>query len=202
MSTTRTQQYFDSLGTGLTVIETGEDTSTVGAAAAALGVQPGQIAKTLAVRAGDQVFLLVTRGDARLDNRKFKEQFGAKPRMLPLEETAELTGQPVGGNGAGTAPVSFYLFDTARGGSPSVIATYGKTAVQDLAWSPDGSAIAWAEWGRNRYRSGHLFLMPASGGDSARLPGWAIMPAWAPGAKAAAKPAPEATGTPAVSPSP
>jgi len=99
VSTTRTQQYFDSLGTGLQVIDTGEDTSTVPMAAAALGVEPGQIAKTLAVRAGDQVFLLVTRGDARLDNRKFKEQFAAKPRMLPLEETAELTGQPVGGVG-------------------------------------------------------------------------------------------------------
>ena len=99
MSTTRTQQYFDSLGTGLQVIDTGEDTSTVPAAAAALGVEPGQIAKTLAVRAGDQVFLLVTRGDARIDNRKFKERFAAKPRMLPLDETAALTGQPVGGVG-------------------------------------------------------------------------------------------------------
>jgi prolyl-tRNA editing enzyme YbaK/EbsC (Cys-tRNA(Pro) deacylase) len=99
VSTTRTQAYFDSLGTGLQVIDTSEDTSTVPAAAAALGVEPGQIAKTLAVRAGDRVFLLVTRGDARLDNRKFKDRFGAKPRMLPLEETAELTGQPVGGVG-------------------------------------------------------------------------------------------------------
>lgn len=99
MSSTRTQQYFDSLGTGLQVIETGEDTSTVQAAAAALGVEPGQIAKTLAVRAGDEVFLLVTRGDARLDNRKFKARFAAKPRMLAHQETAELTGQPVGGVG-------------------------------------------------------------------------------------------------------
>ncbi len=99
MSTSRTQQYFDSVGSGLEVIETSADTSTVPAAAAALGVEPGQIAKTLAVRAGEQVFLLVTRGDARIDNRKFKEQFAAKPRMLPLDETAELTGQPVGGVG-------------------------------------------------------------------------------------------------------
>lgn len=99
MGTTRTQQYFDSLGTGLQVIETSEDTSTVPLAAAALGVEPGQIAKTLALRAGEQVFLLVTRGDARLDNRKFKDCFGAKPRMLAHDETAELTGQPVGGVG-------------------------------------------------------------------------------------------------------
>ncbi len=99
MSTSRTQQHFDTLGTGLQVIETGEDTSTVVAAAAALGVQPGQIAKTLAVRAGDEVFLLVACGTARLDNRKFKDRFGAKPRMLGHEETSDLTGQPVGGVG-------------------------------------------------------------------------------------------------------
>ena len=99
MSTSRTQQYFDSLDADLQVIDTGLDTSTVGAAAAALGVEPGAIAKTLAVRAGDTVFLLVACGTARLDNRKFKDQFGAKPRMLGHEETAELTGQPVGGVG-------------------------------------------------------------------------------------------------------
>lgn len=99
MSTSRTQQHFDALGADLQVIETGEDTSTVATAAAALGVQPGQIAKTLAVRAGEAVFLLVACGTARLDNRKFKDRFGAKPRMLGHEETSELTGQPVGGVG-------------------------------------------------------------------------------------------------------
>ena len=62
-----------------------------------LGVEPGRIAKTLAVRAGEQTFLLVTRGDARLDNRKCKDELGARPRMLGPEETLELTGHPVGG---------------------------------------------------------------------------------------------------------
>jgi prolyl-tRNA editing enzyme YbaK/EbsC (Cys-tRNA(Pro) deacylase) len=55
------------------------------------------IAKTLAVRAGDHLFLLVARGDARLDNRKCKNEFGARPRMLAAEETLDLTGHPVGG---------------------------------------------------------------------------------------------------------
>jgi prolyl-tRNA editing enzyme YbaK/EbsC (Cys-tRNA(Pro) deacylase) len=72
-------------------------TATVDTAAEALGVQPGRIAKTLAVRAGDHLFLLCTRGDARLDNRKCKDEFGARPRMLGPEETLELTGHPVGG---------------------------------------------------------------------------------------------------------
>jgi prolyl-tRNA editing enzyme YbaK/EbsC (Cys-tRNA(Pro) deacylase) len=74
-----------------------ESTATVESAAKALGVEPGRIAKTLAIRAGDHLFLLVARGDARLDNRKCKDEFGARPRMLVPDETLELTGHPVGG---------------------------------------------------------------------------------------------------------
>jgi prolyl-tRNA editing enzyme YbaK/EbsC (Cys-tRNA(Pro) deacylase) len=81
----------------LPLIEVAESTATVDAAARALGVEPGRIAKTLAVRAGGIVFLLVTRGDARLDNGKSKAEFGARPRMLGPEETLALTGHPVGG---------------------------------------------------------------------------------------------------------
>jgi len=81
----------------LRLIEVQESTATVETAAKALGVEPGRIAKTLAIRAGDHLFLLVTRGDARLDNRKSKDEFGARPRMLGAEETLEITGHPVGG---------------------------------------------------------------------------------------------------------
>lgn len=81
----------------LRLIEVEESTATVESAAHALGVEPGRIAKTLAVRAGDHLFLLVARGNARLDNRKCKDEFGARPRMLGAEETLELTGHPVGG---------------------------------------------------------------------------------------------------------
>ena len=56
----------------LKLIEAHDTTATVETAAKTLGVQPGQIAKTLAVRAGEHLFLLVTRGNARLDNRKCK----------------------------------------------------------------------------------------------------------------------------------
>ena len=79
------------------LIEVAQSTATVDDAAGALGVEPARIAKTLAVRAGDQVFLLVARGDARLDNAKCKVEFGARPRMLGADETLALTGHPVGG---------------------------------------------------------------------------------------------------------
>ena len=81
----------------LRLIEVDGTTATVDTAAEALGVEPGRIAKTLAVRAGDHLFLLCTRGNARLDNRKSKDEFRARPRMLGAEETLELTGHPVGG---------------------------------------------------------------------------------------------------------
>jgi prolyl-tRNA editing enzyme YbaK/EbsC (Cys-tRNA(Pro) deacylase) len=81
----------------LRLIEVADSTATVETAARALGVEPGRIAKTLAIRAGDHLFLLVARGDARLDNRKCKDEFGARPRMLGAEETFEVTGHPVGG---------------------------------------------------------------------------------------------------------
>ena len=81
----------------LVLIEVSESTATVAAAAEALGVEPSRIAKTLAIRAGEETFLLVARGDARLDNSKCKAEFGARPRMLGPEETLALTGHPVGG---------------------------------------------------------------------------------------------------------
>ena len=81
----------------LPLIETQESTATVEAAALALGVEPGRIAKTLAVRAGEQLFLLCTRGDARLDNRKCKDALGQRPRMLDADETFAVTGHRVGG---------------------------------------------------------------------------------------------------------
>ena len=81
----------------LEIMETSASTATVAEAAETLGVDPARIAKTLAVRVKDEVFLLVTRGDVRLDNQKTKQEFGARPRMLGPEETLALTGHPVGG---------------------------------------------------------------------------------------------------------
>jgi prolyl-tRNA editing enzyme YbaK/EbsC (Cys-tRNA(Pro) deacylase) len=81
----------------LPLIEVAESTATVETAARALGVESGRIAKTLAVRVRETVFLLVARGDARLDNGKSKAELGGRPRMLGPEETLALTGHPVGG---------------------------------------------------------------------------------------------------------
>jgi prolyl-tRNA editing enzyme YbaK/EbsC (Cys-tRNA(Pro) deacylase) len=81
----------------LPIIETSQSTATVDLAAQALGVESGRIAKTLAIRVGERVVLVVARGDARLDNGKSKAAFAARPRMLGPEEALALTGHPVGG---------------------------------------------------------------------------------------------------------
>lgn len=79
------------------VIELDASTATVAQAAEAHGVEPGRIAKTLSLRIGADVVLLVTRGDVRLDNQKFKAAFRAKPTMLDASEVEVETGHPVGG---------------------------------------------------------------------------------------------------------
>lgn len=81
----------------LSIIEAEQSTATVLEAAQALGVVPGQIAKTLALRVDEQVVLVVARGDARLDNQKTKAALGGKPRMLDAEQTLAATSHPVGG---------------------------------------------------------------------------------------------------------
>ena len=79
------------------IIETAESSSTVALAAEAHGVEPAQIAKTICLRVGEQMMLVVAGGMARLDNRKFKDTFGAKGRMLDAEEVVAVTSHPVGG---------------------------------------------------------------------------------------------------------
>lgn len=97
MSLASVRAFFAAHAPEIEILETDGSSATVTLAAEAFGVEPARIAKTLSLRLGERVVLLVTRGDARLDNRKTKTAFGAKPRMLDLEEVAALTGHPVGG---------------------------------------------------------------------------------------------------------
>jgi prolyl-tRNA editing enzyme YbaK/EbsC (Cys-tRNA(Pro) deacylase) len=97
MSLDSVYAWFATHAPDIALIDNGTSTATVAEAAVALGVTPAQIAKTLSLRLKDEVVLLVTRGDARLDNRKTKDRFGARPRMLGAEEVEAITGHPIGG---------------------------------------------------------------------------------------------------------
>ena len=97
MSLTSVKAFFAALQLDVPILETEANTATVALAALAHGVEPGRIAKTLAFKLADgKVFLLVARGDARIDNAKFKTAFG-KGKMLALDEVEAFTGHPVGG---------------------------------------------------------------------------------------------------------
>jgi prolyl-tRNA editing enzyme YbaK/EbsC (Cys-tRNA(Pro) deacylase) len=97
MSLQSVREFFVSKDVDIPIIELNVSTATVALAAEAHGVEPGRIAKTLSFRLGDsRVILVVASGDARIDNRKFKEAFG-KGKMLGADEVVELTGHPVGG---------------------------------------------------------------------------------------------------------
>lgn len=97
MSLESARQFLAAHAPDLSIIELEQSTATVDLAAQAHGVAPGQIAKTLSLRVGEKVVLVVASGDMRLDNRKLKEVFGARAKMLKADEVVALTGHPVGG---------------------------------------------------------------------------------------------------------
>lgn len=97
MSLRSVQDFFATHAPEIKVLETETSSATVALAAEAHGVDPDQIAKTICLKAGDTILLVVTAGMKRLDNRKFRDRFAAKPRMLGAEEVVEVTSHPVGG---------------------------------------------------------------------------------------------------------
>jgi prolyl-tRNA editing enzyme YbaK/EbsC (Cys-tRNA(Pro) deacylase) len=97
MSLESVRAFFAEKSPDITVIESTQSSATVVLAAAAYGVEPARIAKTLSLRIGDRVVLIVASGTARIDNKKVKAQFGGKPKMLGLDEVADITGHEVGG---------------------------------------------------------------------------------------------------------
>ena len=97
MSLESVRAFFAENAPDIAVIESPDSSATVALAAEAYGVEPGRIAKTLSLRIGDRVVLIVAAGTARMDNRKVKAHFGGKPKMLGIEEVADITGHEVGG---------------------------------------------------------------------------------------------------------
>ena len=79
------------------VIHLEASTATVAEAAEALGVEPGRIAKTMSFLQGEQPVLILTEGTARVDNRKYKDTFHMKAKMIPFEEVEAVIGHAPGG---------------------------------------------------------------------------------------------------------
>ena len=97
MSLESVRAFFAEKAPDITVIEATQSSATVALAAEAYGVEPARIAKTLSLRIGERVVLIVASGTSRMDNKKVKALFGGKPKMLSLDEVADITGHEVGG---------------------------------------------------------------------------------------------------------
>jgi len=79
------------------IIEMNISTATVSEAAKALDVIPARIAKSISLKKGETAIVVVTSGDMKLDNSKFKNHFGFKARMLSAQEALRFTGHAIGG---------------------------------------------------------------------------------------------------------
>ncbi len=89
--------YFSKYGMEQRIRELADSSATVELAAQALGCEPCRIAKTLSFMVGDSPILIVTAGDAKIDNPKYKARFGTKAKMLSPEQAETLVGHAVGG---------------------------------------------------------------------------------------------------------
>ena len=97
MSFEKAKAYLTDKGYGDRVIETEESSATVQEAADALGVEPARIAKTLSFITPAGPILILAEGTARVDNRKYKDTFFTKAKMIPFDEVEPLTGHAPGG---------------------------------------------------------------------------------------------------------
>ena len=97
MAIEKVRAYFEQFGIADRIKEFHESSATVELAAHALCTEPCRIAKTLSFMLGDKAILIVTAGDAKIDNHKYKSFFGAKAKMLKPEEVNDLIGQGIGG---------------------------------------------------------------------------------------------------------
>ena len=98
MSYESVKKYFEDHNITNEIILLTESSATVELAAKALGTEPGEIAKSLALKLKDgRVIIIVVCGTARIDNRRFKDAFGCKAQMLSFDDTLAETGHPVGG---------------------------------------------------------------------------------------------------------
>ena len=98
MAIEKVRKYFEKYGIEDRILEFDVSSATVELAAKAVGVEGARICKTLSFKDGAEGCILIqTAGDTKIDNRKFKDTFGQKAKMLTAEEVVEFTGHAIGG---------------------------------------------------------------------------------------------------------
>lgn len=116
MSIEKVKTYFAAFGMEDRILEPEASSATVEEAANALGCEPARIAKTMSFLTGNGPILIVMAGDARTDNKKFKDEFHEKARMIPWAQVEELTGHAPGGvcPFAANSGVAVYLDESLK----------------------------------------------------------------------------------------
>lgn len=97
MAIEKVRDYFKKYNMENRIMEFDVSSATVELAAVAVGVMPARIAKTLSFKSEEGCLLIVTAGDSKIDNSKFKKEFSMKAKMLPPQEVLTLVGHAIGG---------------------------------------------------------------------------------------------------------
>ena len=97
MAFEKAKQYLETYGLADRIIVTEQSSATVAEAAEAIGCEAAMIAKTLSFLQEDRPVLILADGLARIDNRKYKDRFGCKAKMIPAEQVGLLVGHEIGG---------------------------------------------------------------------------------------------------------
>lgn len=97
MSIEAVKKYFDEFKIADRILEFEESSATVELAAAAVGCEPERIAKSISLILEDKPIIIVVSGEAKIDNKKYKEQFHAKAKMIPFDEVEGAVGHAPGG---------------------------------------------------------------------------------------------------------
>ena len=156
MSIEKVRDYLTPFGVADRIQEFDVSSATVELAAIALGIDGARIAKTISLSSGDGgCILIVTAGDYKIDNRKFKDRFSIKPKMLSHEEALAFTGHAVGGVCPFALPegVPVYLDESLRRFETVFPAAGSSNSALEL--TPDelfttSSALGWVDVCKSR----------------------------------------------------
>ncbi len=148
MSIEKVKAYFKTYGMEDKILEFDVSSATVELAALALHCEPQRIAKTLSFLADGQTVLIVTAGDRKIDNKKYKAQFGTKAKMLSAQEAETLVGHAVGGicPFAVNEGVSVYLDQSLRRFETVFPACVSSNSAIELTIAQLEQYSGYAEW--------------------------------------------------------